>query len=237
MDGAAAKQGLLGRAMASLHAPVYASRLRALARAIAPHLREGDRALDVGCGYGALGRALMDAPETPGGLRIEGLERFPRGGETIPVTGYGGGVMPFGDASFDVLIVADVLHHEPHPHRLLAECVRVSRRLVIVKDHRLGGFLSKERVSLIDWAANAPYGVRCLYRYNTLREWRSWAERHGVSIAEERTAMNLYPPVVNLLFGRGLQYFAVWQAPGAHPSAARRADVFGAGAEAGAALA
>lgn len=232
MDGAAAKQGLLGRAMASLHAPVYASRLRELAKAITPHLREGDRALDVGCGFGALGRALMDSSTAPMGLRVEGLERFPRGGEAIPVTGYGGGVMPFGDASFDVVIVADVLHHEPHPHRLLAECVRVSRRLVIVKDHRLGGFLSKERVSLIDWAANAPYGVRCLYRYNTLREWRSWAERHGVAIAEERTAMNLYPPIVNLVFGRGLQYFAVWQAP---PSAARSVDA--SGAEAGAARA
>lgn len=210
-SAAVGKPGLLGRAMASLHAPVYASRLRALTVAILPHLRENDRVLDVGCGFGALGRSLLDAPGAPAGLRVEGLERHPRGGESIPVTGYAGAAMPFADGSFDAVIVADVLHHEEHPHRLLAECVRVSRRLVIIKDHRLGGFLSRPRVSLIDWAANAPYGVRCLYRYNTTAQWRSWAAMHGVETVEERTAMNLYPPMVNLAFGRGLQYFAVWR--------------------------
>ena len=27
------------------------------------------------------------------------------------------------------------------------------------------------RVSLIDWAANAPYGVKCLFSYNSPEEW------------------------------------------------------------------
>ena len=80
---------------------------------------------------------------------------------------------------------------------------------MIVKDHTLQGPLAWLRVSFIDWAANAPYGVPCLFRYHDPAEWRSIHERHGFRIAEELLTMDLYPPVVNFLFGRRLQYFTV----------------------------
>lgn len=195
--------------MRRLHAPVYAARLKALTAAVLPHLRENDRVLDVGCGNGTLGRALMDHPDAPKGLIVEGLERFKRGGEPITVHAYDGVTMPLPDASFDAVIVADVLHHEEDELRLLRECARVSRRLVIIKDHVVQGPLAQQRISLIDWAANAPYGVKCLYRYHTPHEWRSIPASLGARALEERLAMNLYPPVFNALFGRRLQYFAV----------------------------
>lgn len=203
--------GPIGNLMQALHRPVYAARLRALVAAIQPHLREGDRVLDVGCGNGTLGRALMDHPSTPKGVLAEGLERFKRGGEPISVHPYDGVSMPFPDNSFDVVIVADVLHHEEDEPRLLRECRRVSRRVVVIKDHVVKGALAQQRISLIDWAANAPYGVKCLYRYHTPASWKGVHEALNMRAAEERLSMNLYPPIVNLLFGRGLQYFAVLQ--------------------------
>lgn len=199
--------------MARLHAPIYASRLRELVRVITPHLRENDRLLDVGCGNGTLAKALLDAPHAPAGLRAEGLERHPRGDEPIPVTGYDGGRFPFDDDAFEVVTIADVLHHEPEPDALLAECGRVARRLVIVKDHQIKGVLAKPRISLIDWAANAPYGVKCLFRYNTPAQWTETHRRQGFSVVDEIGSMPLYPPVVNLLFGRSLQYMAVLAPP------------------------
>lgn len=212
------KPHLIGALMARLHRPVYERRKAVLVRTIAPALPTGARVLDVGCGNGQLGRALMDARPD---LQVEGLERYPRDGAAIPVTGYDGGAMPFSDGAFDAVIVADVLHHEEDPHRLLAECVRVSRGLVVVKDHALQGPFARQRVSFIDWAANAPYGVRCLYRYNTLAQWREWLDRHQLRPVHEHASMNLYPPGLNMLFGRRLQYMAIAQraeAPGA-PSA------------------
>lgn len=212
--------GLVSRLMTAMHRPVYAARRRALIRCIASHLREGDRLLDVGCGEGTLAAALLADPACPPGVTAAGLERAPRGGEPIDVIAYDGGPMPLGDDAADVVLIADVLHHEADPHALAAECVRVARRRLIVKDHQVRGVLAQQRISLIDWAANAPYGVPCLYRYNTPAQWRDFRTRHGLELIEEHDGMRIYPPLVNLMFGGSLHYLAVYGVPGAPPAAA-----------------
>ncbi len=184
-------------------------------RRLLPHLeslcteRGRLRVLDVGCGSGALGRAILDAPACPASVEVRGLERVKRGEERIAVDEYDGVRFPHRDRAFDVVILADVLHHEEDPDRLIRECRRVSRRLVIIKDHQRRGVLAQPRIAFIDWAANAPYGVPCLYRYHRPWEWAESHRRHRFRVEEEVTRMRLYPPVVNLLFGGALQYMAV----------------------------
>lgn len=202
--------------MKRLHKPIYDSRLRALTDAIVLHLKAGDRVLDVGCGFGELGRAISDHPSCPKDVTVTGLETHRRSPELIDVVGYDGRRAPFDDESFDVVIIADVLHHIDEPDAAIAECVRLSRRLVVIKDHQVSGPLAQQRISLIDWAANAPYGVPCLYRYNTPTQWAKAVEKHGLSVVEHLASMDLYPPFVNMLFGRSLQYFAALRVPEPH---------------------
>ncbi len=193
-----------------MHRPVYEARVRALSGRIARHLRPGDRLLDVGCGEGTLAAAVLRHPECPAGVTAEGLESRPRGGEPIPVTAYGGGRFPFADGAFDVVVIADVLHHEERPDDLLAECVRVARRAVVLKDHQIRGLLARPRIMFLDWAANSPYGVKCLFRYNRPGEWREVIRRHALTpVHEEGSMRDLYPPGFNTIFGGGIQYFAV----------------------------
>ncbi len=200
--------GPLNLIMRSMHAPIYESRTRALVAAILPHLPEAARVLDIGCGFGTLGKALADA-DPARRLVVEGLERVRRDGEAIPVTAYDGREAPFADNTFDAVILADVLHHEPDPDKLLDEAARITKRFLIIKDHAPQGPLAHQRISLIDWAANAPYGVPCLFRYFTPSQWRAHFASRQLQIVEERLSMKLYPPFVNLLFGRRLQYLAV----------------------------
>ena len=198
---------MIGSLLRSLHRPIYSHRQNVLVHMIGPHLKPGDRVLDAGCGFGHLGRALMDAfPD----VRVEGVENVRREGELIPVTAYEGARMPWDDGVFDVVILADVLHHDVNPQRLLAEAVRVSRRLVIIKDHLREGFLAQKRISFLDWAANAGYQVPCTYRYNNLAEWRQAITGVGSKFVEERTSINVYPPPFNTFLGGGLHYWAVF---------------------------
>jgi hypothetical protein len=67
----------------------------------------------------------------------------------------------------------------------------------------------------MDCAANAPYGVPCLYRYNTKDQWRAARERQGLRVVEELNSMRLYPPGWNLVFGGRLQYLGVLETGGA----------------------
>jgi hypothetical protein len=115
----------------------------------------------------------------------------------------------------DVVTIADVLHHEQDEQRLLNECVRVSRRLVIIKDHLIKGALAQQRISFIDWAANAPYGIPCLYRYKTVDGWRTTRERLGLHADKEHIGMRVYPPLFEQLFGGSLHYLGVWRVPAA----------------------
>ncbi len=199
---------LLSALARRLHAPVYASRLTRLTAAIAPHLKPTDRLLDVGCGGGALAASLAAAIP---GLHAEGAETHPRGGEPIPVTPYDGRRLPFADDAFDVLTVADVLHHDPDPVAVLRECARVARRAVIVKDHHPGGRLplAHARICLMDFAANTGYGVKCLYDYPTAEGWRTRFEAAGFHLAHETTSLQLYPRPYRWVFTPGLQYLAV----------------------------
>jgi len=201
--------------MKSLHRGIYAERLRRLVDLLLDVVRPNDRILDVGCGNGTLLDALVRDPRCPKSVSPMGVERVARGGEPIPVIAYDGGRLPFDDASFDVVTVADVLHHEPDEEALLRECLRVARRVVVVKDHAREGPLAQSRISLMDWAANAPYGVPCLYRYHSLQEWRALCARVHAPILKLISPMRLYPRGWELLFGGRLQIVAVLDAAAA----------------------
>lgn len=206
-------ESLKQRLMSAMHRPVYESRLRVLSALILAHLEPGDEVLDIGCGFGALGRALMDHDGCPNGVSVRGVERVKRGGEAIHVDEYDGITLPYDNNSTDVTILADVLHHDKQPDRLLAEAARVSRRLLIVKDHKVDGPLAQSRISLMDWAANSPYGVPCLYRYPTLGGWHEKQNRLGLKRVDEHHHMALYPRPYRWVFTPRLQYMAVLAVP------------------------
>jgi len=195
--------------MKGLHYPIYKLRLKGLLPYITTYLRDGDRVLDVGCGNGALGRAIMESPLCPARVKVIGLERINRGSELSPVEFYDGQKIPHPEDSFDVVLLADVLHHERDPHHLIDECKRIARRLLIIKDHKIDGVLAKQRITFMDWSSNMQYGIPCLYRYNTAKEWTAWYKQHNLVVDQELHSMKIYPSIINHVFGGPLQYLAV----------------------------
>ena len=61
----------------------------------------------------------------------------------------------------------------------------------------------------MDWAANHPYDVECLYTYPLLDEWHLLFQETGLNLLSELTSIDLYPQPFNSIFGKDLQYWSV----------------------------
>ena len=137
-----------------------------------------------------------------------GLESVRRGGEAIPVTPYDGRTIPFADETFDVVLLADVLHHDPEPHRLLEECIRLTRRILLIKDHKVDGFLAWHRIAP-RLGGECPLWGALPVPVQLPAQWAESHRRHGLKVVRQFTSMRLYPPVYDAVFGGRLQYLAI----------------------------
>ena len=93
---------------------------------ILPHLVEGDKILDLGCGECCITNELNQK-----GYNVKGLDIVDAGTCMKPEI-YNGKNIPFPDKYFDVSICAFVLHHADNYKHLLDELNRVTRRVILV---------------------------------------------------------------------------------------------------------
>lgn len=196
---------MLGRAHRQV---VFGRRVRVLAEFLAARIPAGAAVLDVGCGDGSIARLVtLNKP----GVSVEGIEFAPRGNCQIKCQPFDGRTIPYPDASFDVCMFVDVLHHVPDSHgitHLLSEARRVSRRYVLIKDHLSENPLDFRTLQFMDWVGNRPHGVVLPYNYQSRAEWDSHFAAAGLNVKEWETRIPLYPFPFSAVFGR--QLACIW---------------------------
>jgi SAM-dependent methyltransferase len=141
-------------------------------------------------------------------VAIEGVEFAPRPRCRISCRAFDGEHLPFPDGAFDVCLFVDVLHHASDPTQLLREALRVSRSMVLVKDHLSENFFDHAVLSCMDWVGNRPHGVVLLYKYQSRRQWEKHFATCGLQPVQWSTDLPLYPFPFSLLFGRKLHFVA-----------------------------
>lgn len=190
-------------ALESLHRGyVSRRRLSRLSHQLARVIPRGASVLDVGCGDGALTRAVA---EERGDLALRGIDVLVRPHSHIPVIPFDGLTIPFADASFDAVMLVDVLHHTEDPMALLREAWRVARRALVVKDHLLQGFLAGATLRFMDRIGNARYGVALPYNYWPPERWREAFSELGLA-GDRLDSLQLYPWPASWLFDRSLHF-------------------------------
>jgi SAM-dependent methyltransferase len=190
---------------ARLHDAVFARRVRVLACHLAELLPAGARVLDVGCGDGALDAQLMGRRPD---LSIEGIDVLVRPRNRIPVRSFDGRRIPHPDASFDAVMLVDVLHHAQDPAALLGEARRVARRCLVVKDHLLSGRLAGATLRFMDRVGNQRHGVALPYCYWTPEAWAEAFRAEGLTVSAWLPSLGIYPWPASLLFDRALRFAA-----------------------------
>jgi SAM-dependent methyltransferase len=185
---------------------IFGRRVDRLAETLAARLPADASVLDVGCGDGSIARAVVDRRPD---VSITGVDVLVRDDTSIPVRAYDGSTLPFEDRSFDAVSLVDVLHHTDDPQRVLREAARVSRGVVLIKDHLADGALAEPTLRLMDWIGNARHGVRLPYNYLTADDWNRHFEDAGLAVRSWDSRLDLYPPPLSLAFGRRLHVLTV----------------------------
>jgi len=180
-------------------------RIERIAARLAPLFPPKARVLDVGCGDGLLAAHVLEARPD---LEIVGIDVLARPRAFIPVQLFDGQTVPFPDASFDAVMFVDVLHHTDDPSVLLREARRVSRDLVLIKDHCADGAGAALTLRLMDWVGNAPHGVRLPYTYWTHSQWRAAWKDQRLTVSRVMTELALYPWPLSVFFDRSLHFVA-----------------------------
>jgi SAM-dependent methyltransferase len=184
---------------------VHSRRVETLAAHVSDLLPKGLSVLDVGCGDGLL--AAHVTKRRPD-LRISGIDVLVRDGTHVPVKAFDGTTIPFPSRSIDAVLFVDVLHHTVDPLILLREAVRVSRGMVVLKDHTRDGFLAGPTLRVMDWVGNAPHGVALPYNYLSSFEWRQAFDAVGLRPVTWRSELELYPVPASWIFERSLHFIA-----------------------------
>jgi SAM-dependent methyltransferase len=183
-------------------------RVDVLANWFAELLPPRARVLDVGCGDGRIS-ALLQSKRAD--IKVHGIDVLPRARTYIPVDMFDGTHFPCANASFDVVLFSDVLHHTIDPTVLMHESRRVSTRYVLIKDHYREGWAANTRLRFMDWVGNARFGVALPYNYWTECQWQAAWRELGFRPERMLRTLSLYPRAADWIFGAKLHFIALMQ--------------------------
>jgi SAM-dependent methyltransferase len=196
----------LRRALFASHRRVvHLPRVRRVSRALAELVGAAESLLDVGAGDGAIAARVA---EHCGATRVMGVDVAPRAPCAIPTQAYDGHTLPFDDGAFEAVLVADVLHHAEDPTRVLAECLRVARRVVAVKDHYQFGWSSNQLLLWMDHVGNAEAGVHVRGRYFTRASFAETVAEAGGRVVRETWPLRIHHLPFRLVTRDELQFAA-----------------------------
>jgi SAM-dependent methyltransferase len=188
---------------------VQRQRLERLVRHLEGFIPRNASVADVGCGDGQLAAKLHAyRPD----LKIEGIDVLKRPRTWIPVRQFDGRTLPYASGGMDVVLLVDVLHHVEQPEQLLREAIRVARGSVVIKDHLSDGWLAEPTLRFMDRIGNARYGVALPGNYWRLSRWKQAFEALAVKPVQWRDDLKLYPPGLDVWFGRSLHFITKLEA-------------------------
>src|ERR1700739_2982416 len=168
-------------------------RVRVLADLLAKWIRSGADVLVIGCGDGKIASLVRSGNPT---VNIQGIEFAPRRTCVIDCKPFDGTTIPHPDASFDVSMFVDVLHHTNEIEMLLSEACRVSRQFVLIKDHLAEDRFDFMTLKLMDWVGNRPHGVILPYNYQNRAQWNQYFQSAGLNVREWQDRIPLFPPTL-----------------------------------------
>jgi SAM-dependent methyltransferase len=163
--------------------------VEALRNLLAP-IPAGARVLDVGCGTGWLGRALVDQGWSVSGVDLS-QRMLARARQRFPVVRGDATRLPFRDGAFDAAVVSAVLDFVPDPAAVLREARRVARQRVVVLALARNSWLATRRRI----AGRRGHPIFSRARFHSRSELLAFARAAGAEPNDVSGALFLPPAI------------------------------------------
>ncbi len=171
------------------HVPLYRRRRPVYQTVLLQSLRnlwnsDDQSMLAVGGGTGVIAQAIHDLFPVQRIVSVDVEDRF-LPNLAVETATYDGATLPFADASFDCVLLSNVLHHVPETSRLalLLECSRAAGRgRLYIKDHLATNALDRTRLTMLDCIGNAPFHGMVKGTYLGSTEWAQLATLAGYQV-------------------------------------------------------
>lgn len=145
-------------------------RFELMSRFISP----ADKILKFGAGLGFQAQILED--HFPGNVTVLEIKNGMHPELTVPVTLYGGKVIPFDDNSFNVSIASHVLHHTPDPTKMLHEISRVTNGKIILIEEVWTNWLQKLSLVFNCWFKGYKVGEKQKIYFTSYQSEKKWIQ-------------------------------------------------------------
>jgi ubiquinone/menaquinone biosynthesis C-methylase UbiE len=176
-----------------------------------PHLRPGERVLDIGAGDGGFGHRLQQEL----GVTVEGVDVSDYNLAPIKVHLYDGVTLPFADASFDAALLVFVLHHCSDPESVLTEALRVAKEGIFVFEdtsdspwQRLFTIWNDIHTNILQgfikvlkgYARPGVTRMPMPFRFRSVEGWLDMFRRYPVNVEDTAVLPSGYKPLTHTMF-------------------------------------
>lgn len=146
-------------------------------RLLLPHIKEGERVLDIGSGLGFQGKMIREQKHCD----VFGIDVVDYQKADIPYKHFDGVHIPYQDKSFDVSYLSFVLHHAEHPVELIKEAIRVTKKRIIIIEDTPKNIFDRAFDAYHGWSFNKFFKLRhpCVFR--TIKEWEEIFDSLGIA--------------------------------------------------------
>ena len=152
-------------------------------------IKKKSKILDLGCGSAIIAKVFQNFFQAELiGVDVNDRRIFP-----IPFEIINGKSLPFPENSFDVVLIAYVLHHSQDPFLLLKEAKRVTRDKILIYEDLSEGFFSKLFCKFHGISFDSLFQNRHQTSFKSEKEWQELFENLGLKLIFQKKVSFLNP--------------------------------------------
>jgi SAM-dependent methyltransferase len=191
---------------------ILPKRCRIIARAIAdilPEKENGFSLLDVGSREGKVTRSIYKLRKEKF-FEVQTADICDTQNSGFKHTVFDGKKLPFPSDRFDIVSFIDVLHHAEDMGSLLYEAKRVTRKYIIIKDHRYSKKWELESLKIQDRFGNAATDCPLPFNFLTDNGWREIFDGLELTVVRAECGINFnHPFPFNMLYPNRLHFISL----------------------------